>query len=200
MPIDQLAGSISDASDGVLLSRVAAHERDALGCLYHKYVDRLATFLAGSIGDSEAIEEIINNTFVEFWGTVWNDRLRSSGVSTWMFQIAFRKAFEYLHQRGDAEGRPNAARFPLRLVDAGDDTEHGRRLRQGLDTLLFEERSTLVLAYRMGFSPEEIAAITRAPVGVVKAWMLSARDKIRRFLPMERNVSERADVTEISAT
>jgi RNA polymerase sigma-70 factor (ECF subfamily) len=46
-----------------------------------------------------------------------------------------------------------------------------------------EQRLTLELAYRMGHSLEEIAAITDCPVGTVKARMFHAREKLRQYLP-----------------
>jgi RNA polymerase sigma-70 factor (ECF subfamily) len=46
-----------------------------------------------------------------------------------------------------------------------------------------EQRLTLELAYFMGHSCEEIAAITHCPVGTVKARMFHAREKLRRVLP-----------------
>jgi RNA polymerase sigma-70 factor (ECF subfamily) len=42
---------------------------------------------------------------------------------------------------------------------------------------------TLELAYHMGHSMEEIAAITDCPVGTVKARMFHAREKLRQYLP-----------------
>jgi RNA polymerase sigma-70 factor (ECF subfamily) len=53
----------------------------------------------------------------------------------------------------------------------------------GLTQLPIEQRLTLELAYTMGYSLEEIAAITEAPVGTVKARMFHARQKLRQCLP-----------------
>jgi RNA polymerase sigma-70 factor, ECF subfamily len=41
----------------------------------------------------------------------------------------------------------------------------------------------LELAYHVGHSLEEIAAITECPVGTVKARMFHAREKLRQYLP-----------------
>jgi RNA polymerase sigma-70 factor (ECF subfamily) len=46
-----------------------------------------------------------------------------------------------------------------------------------------EQRLSLELAYFMGHSCEEIAAITDSPVGTVKARMFHAREKLRLALP-----------------
>jgi len=52
-----------------------------------------------------------------------------------------------------------------------------------LSRLPMEQRLTLELAYHMGHSLEEIAAITDCPVGTVKARMFHAREKLRQYLP-----------------
>jgi DNA-directed RNA polymerase specialized sigma24 family protein len=112
MPINQLAGAISDLSELSLLCRISARDRDALDRLYHSYYGKLVQFLANSIGGRESIErvdEIINDTFMEFWGTTWNSRQRSPIVSTCIFQVAFQKALEYMDQRRSAEERGGAA-------------------------------------------------------------------------------------------
>jgi RNA polymerase sigma-70 factor (ECF subfamily) len=72
-----------------------------------------------------------------------------------------------------------------------NDAETADSLRRGLETMPFEHRSTLILAYQMGCSLEEIAAITSVPIGAVKDRMLHARETLRRFLPAEETaVSE----------
>jgi RNA polymerase sigma-70 factor (ECF subfamily) len=56
-------------------------------------------------------------------------------------------------------------------------------LAHGLSTLPFEQRATLELAYFVGHSCEEIAAIMECPVNTVKARMFQARIKLRNLLP-----------------
>jgi RNA polymerase sigma-70 factor (ECF subfamily) len=41
----------------------------------------------------------------------------------------------------------------------------------------------LELAYGLGYSMEEIAAITCSPIGTVKTRMFHAREKLRHHLP-----------------
>ncbi len=66
-------------------------------------------------------------------------------------------------------------------------------LTQGLEQLSAEQRLTLELAYHMGHSLEEIAAITDAPVGTVKARMFHAREKLRHYLPALGGATEFPD-------
>jgi RNA polymerase sigma-70 factor (ECF subfamily) len=72
---------------------------------------------------------------------------------------------------------------PEQTTDPTLDTEIQDWLRHGLKQLPAEQRLTLELAYHMGHSLEEIAAITECPVGTVKARMFHAREKLRQYLP-----------------
>lgn len=79
----------------------------------------------------------------------------------------------------------------LRLSDdglpAGEDSAANADLQdwisRGLAELPEEQRLTLELAYFLGHSCEEIAAITGSPVGTIKARMFHAREKLRLSLP-----------------
>jgi RNA polymerase sigma-70 factor (ECF subfamily) len=169
MLVDESPGAVLDmcVDTSALVGRVAAGDRNALESLYHCYYHGLASFLSRSIGSRESVEKIINDTFIEVWTGVQDSREASLVASTWMFGIAYRKALEYLCQQRSPAPFSNA-RHPL---------------EQGLGTMPFEQRSTLVLAYQMRCSLEQIAAITSVPIGTVKARMLSAREKVRCFLP-----------------
>ena len=61
--------------------------------------------------------------------------------------------------------------------------ERSEWLEQGLAMLPVEQRATLQLAYFVGYSCEEIAAIMDCPVNTVKARMFQARIKLRNLLP-----------------
>jgi RNA polymerase sigma-70 factor (ECF subfamily) len=197
MPVDQLADAVSDMSvdECALVGRVAAGDRSALDSLYHSYYPRLARFLWRSIGPREGVEQIIDDAFIEVWRGANDFREAASVISTWIFGIAYRKALEHLcQQRGPAVWF-NQRRSPEPFINAVNDAEFSDWLEQGLGTLAFEQRSTLILAYQMGCSLEEIAAITSAPAGTVKARMLRAREKLSCFLGAGRTrVSQVIDV------
>jgi RNA polymerase sigma-70 factor (ECF subfamily) len=185
MPVDQLVDVVSDVSvdECALIGRVVAGDRAALESLYHAYYPRLARLLWLSIGRKEGVEQIINDTFIEAWRGAHDCREGSLAVSTWIFGIAYRKALEHLCQQWNPAAWSHQRRSSEGYIDPVNDTEMSEWLWQRLGTMPFEQRSTLILAYQTGCALEEIASITRAPVGTVKARMLRARAKLRRFLP-----------------
>jgi RNA polymerase sigma-70 factor (ECF subfamily) len=73
--------------------------------------------------------------------------------------------------------------YPQQTVDPDFATEVHDWLTHGLNRLPLEQRLTLELTYRLGYSTEEIAAITNSPVGTVKSRMFLARERLRKYLP-----------------
>jgi RNA polymerase sigma-70 factor (ECF subfamily) len=177
-----LPKNIPHEHDQELLNAIAAGDRQALEELYLGYHRRLARFLSRFTPAYENVEEIINDTFMVVWENAANFR-HASRVSTWIIGIAYRTALKSLRRQKHHASAANVDDCPEQQVDPTSDTEVSDWLRHGLERLPVEQRLTLELAYNMGHSLEEIAAITACPVGTVKARMFHAREKLRQYLP-----------------
>jgi RNA polymerase sigma-70 factor, ECF subfamily len=169
-------------SDHALLVAIAAGNRQALETLYLSYHRRLARFLSRFTPRYENVEEILNDTFMTVWQGAAEFR-NASQVSTWIFGIAYRTALKSLRQQKHHTAVRCIDDYPEQTIDPAHDTEVRDWVAQGLNRLPPEQRLTLELAYHMGYSLEEIALITDAPVGTIKARMFYAREKLREFLP-----------------
>jgi RNA polymerase sigma-70 factor, ECF subfamily len=182
LPMTGLAKISAKERDNELLVAVAAGSRQALEELYLTYHRRLARFLSRFTPRYENIEEIINDTFLAVWQSA-KDFRHASQVSTWIIGIAYRTALKSLRRQKHHTAAGSLDDYPEQTVDPTSETEVQDWLRHGLDRLPVEQRLTLELAYHMGHSLEEIAAITECPVGTVKARMFHAREKLRQYLP-----------------
>ncbi len=168
--------------DNALLVAIAAGDRRALEELYLSYHRRLARFLSRFTPRYENVEEIINDTFMVVWQNA-KDFRSASQVSTWIIGIAYRTALKSFRRQKNHTGTGSLEDYPEQTVDPTLDAEVHDWLKHGLNRLPIEQRLTLELAYHMGHSLEEIAAITECPVGTVKARMFHAREKLRQYLP-----------------
>lgn len=177
-----LAKNSAKERDSELLAAVAAGNRQALEELYLAYHRRLARFLSRFTPRYENVEEIINDTFLAVWQSA-KDFRHASQVSTWIIGIAYRTALKSLRRQKHHSAAGSLDDYPEQTVDPTFETEIQDWLRHGLNQLPVEQRLTLELAYHMGHSLEEIAAITECPVGTVKARMFHAREKLRQYLP-----------------
>ncbi len=177
-----LAKNSAKEHDNDLLVAVAAGNRRALEELYVSYHRRLARFLSRFTPRYENVEEIINDTFMVVWQRSKDFRYASQ-VSTWIIGIAYRTALKSLRRQKNHAGALRLDDYPEQTTDPTLETEVRDWLKHGLERLPIEQRLTLELAYHMGHSLEEIAAITECPVGTVKARMFHAREKLRQYLP-----------------
>jgi RNA polymerase sigma-70 factor (ECF subfamily) len=177
-----LAKTSAKERDRELLSAVASGSRQALEELYLGYHRRLARFLSRFTPRYENVEEIINDTFMVVWQSA-KDFRHASQVSTWIIGIAYRTALKSIRRQKNHASARSLDDFPEQTIDPTFETETRDWLQHGLNQLPMEQRLTLELAYHMGHSLEEIAAITDCPVGTVKARMFHAREKLRVFLP-----------------
>jgi RNA polymerase sigma-70 factor (ECF subfamily) len=168
--------------DSALLAQVAAGDRRALEELYLSYHRRLARFLSRLTPRYENVEEIINDTFMVVWQHA-KDFRHASQVSTWIIGIAYRTALKSLRRQKNFMYPQGFDALPEQSTDPTGETEVQDWLAHGLRQLPLEQRLTLELAYHLGHSLEEIAAITDSPVGTVKARMFHAREKLRHYLP-----------------
>jgi RNA polymerase sigma-70 factor, ECF subfamily len=164
------------------LAAVAAGNRLAFEELYLAYHRRLARFLFRFTPRYENVEEIINDTFMTVWQRA-KDFRNASQVSTWIFGIAYHTALKSLRRQRHHTAALSLDEYPEQTIDPGAETEVQDWLAHGLSRLPLDQRLTLELAYHMGHSLEEIAAITDSPVGTVKARMYHARRKLRQHLP-----------------
>ena len=182
MPMTPLAKNSPKERDTALLRAVAAGDRRALEELYLGYHRRLARFLSRFTPRYENIEEIINDTFMVVWQNAADFR-NASLVSTWIIGIAYRTALKAFRSQKNHAEVGSLDDHPEQTVDPTNETEVQDWLQHGLNSLPIEQRLTLELAYHMGHSLDEIAAITECPVGTVKARMFHARAKLRQCLP-----------------
>ena len=177
------AKKFSRESDSELLSAIAAGDRRALEKLYLSYQRALGRFLSRFTQSRENIEEIINDTFMVVWRSADDFRWESQ-VSSWIFGIAYRTALKSIRRQKYRSAARRLDEWPVQTVDPVLEAEIRDWVRNGLDRLPDEQRLTLELAYRMGYSLLEIANMTNAPVGTVKARMFLARQKLRQHLPL----------------
>jgi RNA polymerase sigma-70 factor, ECF subfamily len=177
-----LSSRSSKERDLELLGRVAQGDRRAVEELYVAYHRRLSRFLARSTPRYETIEEIINDTFLVVWQQAGKFR-GASQVSTWIIGIAYRIALK-AWRRDDAHRNSQLTdELPEHSVEPALELERQDWIASALRQLPIEQQMTIELAYNLGHSMEEIAAITHCPVGTVKARMFHAREKLRQYLP-----------------
>jgi RNA polymerase sigma-70 factor (ECF subfamily) len=183
--------SPSDLEDTGLIALVASGDRAAFEKLYLAHHNRVARFLTRFIRSRENLEEIIDDTFMVVWRNAKHFR-HASRLSTWIIGIGYRTALKSISSTKYQMIPPNIVDLTEDRPSQAVEWELKDWLEKGLIQLPLEQRLTLELAYGLGCSLEEIAAITCSPIGTVKTRMFHAREKLRHRLPALGTPSGRA--------
>ena len=167
----------TDADDRKALHGVQAANRQSLETLYLGYYAPLARFLSRFVATTNAVDDIINQTFATIWTSAIEVR-RESRVAVCIFGIAYKTA-----RRSVRMNSGEACRFTGVAPGCKNDFETDKpgvdSLKHRLNRLSVEDRVTLILAYQMGFSVDEIASIIESTPGAVHMRMCRARASLR---------------------
>ena len=188
---------MTEASDGALVRRVLAGERQAFGILVERYQDRMLAYVRYMGFDEAEARDVAQDAFVRAFRHLrrCGDPERFSG---WLFKIvsnvcrsagarAARRATESLDAHSERLATEVAS--PDELAEAGWLKE---QVRTALDRVPPDQREALVLMYLQGYSVEEIEQLTGASRSAVKMRLKRGRDALKaRLGPLFSEVPER---------
>ncbi len=161
-----MTSSPESISDNFLLQRTAEGDQQAFEALYLRHSQVLFRYLNSMLRRNEAVEEILQETFLVVWEQAALFEGRAS-VKTWLFRIAHYKAVSWLRKNQNAlslEESPELAGDP-----SGVSVDEADALRQALEKLSPKHREVLELAFGQGMTYEEIALVLNCPLGTVKS-------------------------------
>jgi RNA polymerase sigma factor (sigma-70 family) len=167
-----------------ILARIANGDLQAFERLYRSYQPRLTRFLTTLLKRPQLIEEVLDDTMMVVWQTAGNFR-GSSKPSTWIFAIAYRKAYKAKARWPDPVEDPQ---YDSRVSEEPqpDEELHQDRLRSALmkamDHLSADHRAVVDLTYFHGLGYREIAEIVDCPVDTVKTRMFHARRRLKQAM------------------
>ena len=183
----------ADASDGMLVRRVADGDDGALETLYDRY-GRPAFALARRItGDPVFAEEVVQEVFLALWRDPVKYDPERGGFPSWLLATTHHKAVDAIRREETVRRRrvtlaDEAATFTSATTDlppvedAAWSGLRGERVRRALGSLPEPQREALVLAYYAGYTQREIAERTNTPLGTVKTRMLAGMRRLRHLL------------------
>jgi len=185
--VEAVSGPLVPDSDDrlVLLSR--AGDLRAFEALVERHRDVVHRVAARIAGDDEA-DDVTQDTFLRAYHRL--ERYRGDGAfRSWLLQIAHNAAVTAAEHRKvgalplsaiEEENRPpDGVPTPADQVEA---IERRRRLDVKVKGLSPQHRAVLVLRDIEGLSYDEIAAVTGAPLGSVKARLHRAREEFVELL------------------
>ncbi|MFT7616642.1 MAG: RNA polymerase sigma-70 factor (ECF subfamily) [Planctomycetota bacterium] len=179
-----------EESDEVLMVRVAEGDVESYEKLYHRYKNRILTFIHRYVGDRDWAEDLTHETFLKLYKNPQAFDPRNRFV-TWLFTVARNLSIDFLRRRRPTSGLTvsdgDDQTFTLELPDSTHQSpqdaalikELEENIQGTLNSLSDKLREVFILCAIQGLSYEEVANIVGCPAKTVSSRLSRAR---KRFL------------------
>jgi RNA polymerase sigma-70 factor (ECF subfamily) len=179
------------APDEALVAAFAAKDERAAGMLYDRFASRIYGLGIVMLGNDQAAQDLVQDTFVKLWRTADRfDPLRGR-VETWVLLVARSLAIDSIRRRvTEARSLERIGVSPEEDPSPGPDdrvtiVDLTERAQQAMDALSPVQRSALELAYFGGRTVSEVAALEGIPLGTAKTRIHSALLRLRGAMAEE---------------
>ena len=171
---------MTDPKSADLVRLAREGDRQAFDALMGPHLEPAFRFAFGLLHDREAAEDAVQESALKAWRKLGNLRA-GSDPRPWFFGIVANQC------RTTARGRWWSVLRLSAPPKAGETSPENQalgavELRRALAQLRPERREALVLRHYLDLPIEEVARITRVPIGTVKSRVSRAIDQIRPHL------------------
>ena len=189
-PIQWSSGEMKPASPlSDLLRRVARQDRAAFATLYDATAAKLFGLVFRMVRQRDVAEDILQDVYARIWERAGDFDERKGSAMAWMGTIARNRAFDELRRSRSqpmpatsASEGPETASEDISPLEALEQSEDLERLMGCLDKLGGERRDAVLLAYRDGFSGDDLSRRFSRPVGTIKTWLFRSLVQLRKCL------------------
>jgi RNA polymerase sigma-70 factor (ECF subfamily) len=171
------------ADDATIWERVRKGDRETFDMLYRTNAPRIRSFLVQLIGNREAAEDLMQDTFLGIWQAPGGFNPELGSISSYLFGIARKRAAEWWRRHAVQ----TSAVLP-ESIDARSDT--GSVISNAFAQLPEAHRTLLWLREVEGQSYAELAAVLDVPVGTVRSRLFAAREALRGIWQLQVKCKE----------
>jgi RNA polymerase sigma-70 factor (ECF subfamily) len=174
-------------ADEDLISLVEASDAEAFATLYDRHSRAAFSLAFRMMGDRQAAEDLVQDTFLKVWRNASSYRAERGSVRTWVLSIVHNRGIDQLRSlasRRRTQDKVEASAPRSQPSEAFAETWRNSQrdqVREALNTLPAEQLKILELAYFSGYTHVEISELLSLPLGTVKGRMRLGLKKIRDF-------------------
>ncbi len=173
-------------NEQTLLARAREWDMEALAQIYDQYSPALYRYAMRLLGDQDAAEECVAETFSRFLHALHNGKGPRQALKAYLYRIAHNWITDYYRRHPPAEAIDDHERT-LADRDPGPEAWATRRwtqeaVRRALHHLTPDQRQVVVLRFLEGWSLAEVAQALDKPVGAIKALQHRALARLRTLL------------------
>jgi RNA polymerase sigma-70 factor (ECF subfamily) len=168
-----------------LLARSAQRDQRAFAELYELTSSRLFAVCLRILRRRDWAEEVLQETYVKVWHRADSYHAGRGSVLTWLTSVARYAAIDTLRsRRNDPEPLDDATADSL-AAPADSNPEFlasGPNLDNCMNELGQDQRQSIMLAFHLGLTHEEVGARLERPLGTVKSWIRRGLESLKRCL------------------
>lgn len=159
--------------DSQLWERIRGRDPQAFDVLYREMGPRLLRYLRRIVGNRQAAEDVMQETFIRMWRSPNGFMPERGALRAYLFGVGRKRAVEWWRNSESAnrnllEERTDGKAETAALVD------------DAFQRLPEDQRSLLWLREVEGQSYAELAQILEIPVGTVRSRLFAAREELRK--------------------
>jgi RNA polymerase sigma-70 factor (ECF subfamily) len=162
------------ADDRELWERICRGDAHAFDLLYRAQGPKLEAFLWRLLGNRQAAEDVMQETFAQIWHRPNGFQPERGTLCAYLFGAGRKRAAEWWRK----QARAGTA---VPEDSAACKTEADSLVGDAFSRLPEEQRSLIWLREVEGLSYAELAEILEIPVGTVRSRLFTAREELRRI-------------------
>lgn len=155
-----------------LWKKISDSDVEAFDSWYRETAPRLLAFLRHLLGNEQAAEDVMQETFTQIWRRPFGFNPERGTLRAYLFGVARKQAAEWSRKRKPADALAFDPSTPCHIEDASIFAE-------AFDRLSPEQRTLLWLREVEGQSYAELAGILEIPIGTVRSRLFAAREALR---------------------
>ncbi len=167
------------ADDRQLWERIRQGDARAFDTFYRENAPRLEAFLRHVVGNRQAAEDLMQETFTHIWSRPNGFHPERGALRAYLFGIGRKRAAEWWRQR-----TPEDTTAANEMTIGG--AENASAMEDAFSRLPEDQRSLLWLREVEGQSYAELAATLEIPVGTVRSRLFAAREALRNIWQSSR--------------
>jgi RNA polymerase sigma-70 factor (ECF subfamily) len=186
------------ASDELLIERVRAGSKEALGDIFRRYARAVRNVAFRILQDEAEADDLVQEVFLFLFRKAALYDPAKGKAATWIIHVAYHRAFDrrrYLNSRHfytnrELEGLTLRMADPRRGVwfhEQSMEGIFGKPLMAKFNALLTpEQRETIQLYFFEGYALKEIAELTGRSLVNVRSYYYRGLERLRRYVLPEK--------------
>lgn len=175
------------SSEELLIQEAIAGDKQAFGCLYELYADKIFKYLFYRIGGDAETADMTEMVFLKAWENLphFGARGRGKNFRAWLYRIAHNALVDHHRARkeefalDDVPELPSSEPYVQQLIEDSQQLDTVMALLNELDAL---SRQVIVLRFYAGLNNKETAEVLGISSGNVRVIQYRALKKIRELM------------------